>query len=59
MLAYCASGFRSYLALRVLRQRGWDDIRSLSGGLATLRLELPGLELEEGQPGRAREGARP
>ena len=59
VLLYCASGFRSYLALRVLRQRGWDDVRSLSGGLATLRLELPGLALEEGQPGRTLAGARP
>jgi NADPH-dependent 2,4-dienoyl-CoA reductase/sulfur reductase-like enzyme/rhodanese-related sulfurtransferase len=42
---YCASGFRSYLALRVLRQRGWTDVSSLSGGLATLRLERPGLPL--------------
>jgi rhodanese-related sulfurtransferase len=60
--AYCASGFRSYLALRVLRQHGWDDVRSLSGGLATLCLELPGLVLEAGpQPtpaaaGRPRRG---
>jgi NADPH-dependent 2,4-dienoyl-CoA reductase/sulfur reductase-like enzyme/rhodanese-related sulfurtransferase len=45
LLVYCASGLRSYLALRVLRQAGWADVRSLSGGLATLRLELPGLEL--------------
>jgi NADPH-dependent 2,4-dienoyl-CoA reductase/sulfur reductase-like enzyme/rhodanese-related sulfurtransferase len=42
---YCASGFRSYLALRVLRQSGWDDVRSLSGGLTTLRLERPDLVL--------------
>jgi rhodanese-related sulfurtransferase len=59
VLVYCASGFRSYLALRVLRQRGWDDVRSLSGGLATLRLELPGLALEEGQPGRTLAAAKP
>jgi NADPH-dependent 2,4-dienoyl-CoA reductase/sulfur reductase-like enzyme/rhodanese-related sulfurtransferase len=58
VLLYCASGFRSYLALRVLRQRGWDDVRSLSGGLATLRLELPRLTLEQGQPARTLEGAR-
>jgi NADPH-dependent 2,4-dienoyl-CoA reductase/sulfur reductase-like enzyme/rhodanese-related sulfurtransferase len=45
---YCASGFRSYLALRVLRQSGWDDVASLSGGLATLRLERPDLVLETG-----------
>lgn len=35
----CASGFRSYLAARVLMQSGWTDVRSLSGGLSTLRLE--------------------
>ena len=43
---YCASGFRSYLALRILRQSGWDDVRSLSGGLSTLKLERPDLALE-------------
>ena len=59
VLVYCASGFRSYLALRVLQQRGWDDVRSLSGGLATLRLELPGLALEEGQPGHVLGAAGP
>jgi rhodanese-related sulfurtransferase len=47
---YCASGFRSYLALRVLAQNGFGDVRSLSGGIATLRLELPDLALEKGTP---------
>ncbi len=47
---YCASGFRSYLALRVLAQNGFDDVSSLSGGMATLRLELPELALERGAP---------
>lgn len=42
---YCASGFRSFLALRVLRQRGWADVASLSGGLATLLAERPALAL--------------
>ena len=45
---YCASGFRSYLALRILRQHGWDDVASLSGGLTTLRLERPALTLATG-----------
>jgi NADPH-dependent 2,4-dienoyl-CoA reductase/sulfur reductase-like enzyme/rhodanese-related sulfurtransferase len=45
---YCASGFRSYLALRVLRQHGFDDVASLSGGLTTLRLERPDVTLEAG-----------
>jgi rhodanese-related sulfurtransferase len=47
---YCASGFRSYLALRVLRQSGWRDVQSLSGGLSTLRLERPMLELAASPP---------
>jgi rhodanese-related sulfurtransferase len=46
----CASGFRSYLALRVLRQNGWDDVASLSGGLTTLRLERPDLALATEAP---------
>ncbi len=50
LLVYCASGFRSYLALRLLRQSGWPDVRSLSGGLSTLQLELPGLALDQGEP---------
>jgi len=49
LLVYCASGFRSYLALRLLRQNGWPDVRSLSGGLSTLRLELPSLALDRGE----------
>jgi rhodanese-related sulfurtransferase len=40
---YCSSGFRSYLASRVLRQRGWADVRSLSGGLQTLELATPAM----------------
>jgi len=45
VLVNCASGFRSYLAARVLMQSGWQDVRSLSGGLATLRLEPGAPEL--------------
>ena len=58
LLVYCASGFRSYLALRLLRQRGWPDVRSLSGGLTTLQLELPGLELDQGEPAAELAGTR-
>lgn len=32
---YCRSGFRSYLAYRVLRQRGFGDVATLAGGLLT------------------------
>ena len=34
---YCAVGFRSYLAYRSLVQRGFTDVRTLSGGMATFR----------------------
>lgn len=34
---YCAVGFRSYLGERILRQRGFDDVRTLSGGSNTFR----------------------
>lgn len=50
VLTYCASGFRSYLALRALRQHGWDDVASLSGGMNTFRLERPDVRLETDTP---------
>ena len=34
---YCAVGFRSYLAYRSLVQRGFTDVRTLSGGMTTFR----------------------
>ena len=47
---YCASGFRSYLALRALHQLGFSDVRTLSGGLATLHLEQPNITLVRETP---------
>jgi NADPH-dependent 2,4-dienoyl-CoA reductase/sulfur reductase-like enzyme/rhodanese-related sulfurtransferase len=35
---YCKSGFRGYLATRILRQRGFGNVRNLSGGVETFRL---------------------
>jgi len=35
IFAYCKVGFRSYLAYRALKQRGFDRVLSLSGGLST------------------------
>jgi NADPH-dependent 2,4-dienoyl-CoA reductase/sulfur reductase-like enzyme/peroxiredoxin family protein/rhodanese-related sulfurtransferase/TusA-related sulfurtransferase len=35
---YCAVGFRSYLAYRILKQRGFRDVATLSGGSKTFRL---------------------
>lgn len=34
---YCAVGFRSYLAYRILVQNGFTDVKSLSGGSTTFR----------------------
>ncbi len=34
---YCAVGFRSYLAYRSLAQRGFADVKTLSGGSTTFR----------------------
>jgi len=34
---YCAVGFRSYLAYRILVQRGFTDVRTLAGGLHSFR----------------------
>jgi NADPH-dependent 2,4-dienoyl-CoA reductase/sulfur reductase-like enzyme/peroxiredoxin family protein/rhodanese-related sulfurtransferase/TusA-related sulfurtransferase len=34
---YCASGFRSYLAYRALKQRGFADVATLAGGVKTFR----------------------
>jgi len=41
VLAYCRSGFRSYLAQRLLAQRGWPDARTLAGGELTFRAVHP------------------
>jgi len=41
VLAYCRSGFRSYLAQRVLAQSGWPDAATLSGGELTFRAVHP------------------
>ena len=34
---YCAVGFRSYLAYRMLAQKGFQDVATLSGGSTTFR----------------------
>lgn len=39
--AYCRSGFRSYLAQRILAQSGWPDAATLAGGELTFQAVLP------------------
>jgi NADPH-dependent 2,4-dienoyl-CoA reductase/sulfur reductase-like enzyme/rhodanese-related sulfurtransferase len=36
VVVHCRSGFRSHLALRVLKESGWSDVRNLSGGWVAL-----------------------
>jgi NADPH-dependent 2,4-dienoyl-CoA reductase/sulfur reductase-like enzyme/rhodanese-related sulfurtransferase len=38
---YCRSGFRSYLAQRILAQSGWPTARTLAGGELTFRAVHP------------------
>lgn len=38
LYVYCKSGFRGYLAARILEQRGFAKVQNLSGGLDTFRL---------------------
>jgi len=35
ILVHCAVGIRGHTATRILRQRGWDDVRNLDGGYTT------------------------
>ena len=37
---YCAAGFRGYIALRILTQRGFTDVKNLSGGYSTFSMAV-------------------
>lgn len=52
---HCASGFRSYLAHRILAQSGFDSA-NFDGGMLTMKTALPDLALETG-PALAAVGA--
>ncbi len=49
LFIYCRSGFRSYLAQRILAQSGWPDARTLAGGELTFRAVHP--DGSAGRPG--------
>jgi rhodanese-related sulfurtransferase len=36
LIVHCKSGFRSHLALRILKENGWSDVRNLTGGLVAM-----------------------
>jgi NADPH-dependent 2,4-dienoyl-CoA reductase/sulfur reductase-like enzyme/rhodanese-related sulfurtransferase len=45
IVVYCRSGFRSHLALRILKAKGFGDVRNLTGGYITA-LAHGGFEIE-------------
>ena len=69
VLVYCRSGFRSYLAQRLLVQSGWPTARTLAGGELTFRavhpdgneswLRQPRGHLRRGRAGGAPAGPHP
>ncbi len=63
VLLYCAVGFRSYLAHRILVQRGFKDVRTLSGGSTTFRawheIENEGAAPQEAEETYSAAAARP
>jgi NADPH-dependent 2,4-dienoyl-CoA reductase/sulfur reductase-like enzyme/rhodanese-related sulfurtransferase len=46
IIVHCKSGFRSHLALRILKEKGWKDVRNLTGGYVAMTA-LGGFDIEE------------
>jgi NADPH-dependent 2,4-dienoyl-CoA reductase/sulfur reductase-like enzyme/rhodanese-related sulfurtransferase len=46
LVVHCRSGFRSYLALRILKQNGFEEVRNLTGGFIAVQA-LGGFDIEE------------
>lgn len=46
IIVHCKSGFRSHLALRILKQNGWTDVRNMTGGYIAA-LAHGGFDIEE------------
>jgi len=46
VIVHCRSGFRSHLALRILKENGWTDVRNLTGGYIAMKA-LGGFEMED------------
>jgi len=43
---YCRSGFRSHLALRILKENGWTNVRNITGGYVAMTA-LGGFDIQE------------
>ena len=47
IVVHCKSGFRSHLALRILKENGWTDVRNLTGGFMMVQA-LGGFKIGNG-----------
>ena len=45
LVLHCRSGFRSHLALRILKGNGWNDVKNLTGGFVAITA-LGGFEID-------------
>ncbi|MCX7029548.1 MAG: FAD-dependent oxidoreductase [Spirochaetes bacterium] len=45
LVVHCRSGFRSHLAVRILKENGWTDVRNLTGGWIAITA-LGGFDIE-------------
>jgi NADPH-dependent 2,4-dienoyl-CoA reductase/sulfur reductase-like enzyme/rhodanese-related sulfurtransferase len=46
LIVHCRSGFRAHLALRILRENGWADVRNLTGGFLAVQAK-GGFDIEQ------------
>ncbi len=46
IVVHCRSGFRSHLALRILKENGWTDVRNLTGGFMMAQA-LGGFDIDQ------------
>ena len=46
LVVHCRSGFRSHLALRILKEHGWTHVRNLTGGFVAITA-LGGFDIEQ------------
>jgi hydroxyacylglutathione hydrolase len=45
IVVHCKSGFRSHLAVRILKANGWTGVRNLTGGFMMVKA-LGGFDIE-------------
>jgi NADPH-dependent 2,4-dienoyl-CoA reductase/sulfur reductase-like enzyme/rhodanese-related sulfurtransferase len=48
IVAHCRSGFRSHLAVRILKENGWSEVRNLTGGFVSV-LAHGGFDVEKNE----------